>query len=318
MPEPDVALVDVDRDGEVALGGDHPGVGEGLAVALELRGAGLGDHRRAGHVEQAACRCPEVTTPRSIARSAAASLRGQRRRRRPGRTRRPTAPAAARRSCPAWIDAITVAIAIGEARTVPWPIRSAAASVSDCGRRDAARSTPGSRGRGRPRGRATRRRRRGRRRRALPAWEMKAVLQELATRGAQRDLADARCSGSRRSSRTACRRRRSVGVHGTTVSGVSPARSSARLLTRLERRARARTGRRSRCCSRRCPGRWRRPGSRRSRAGSRPARSPGRRRRAPLGRRSAGRSSRVSSQRLARLGVDPEELALLAVRRRPR
>ena len=45
-------LVDEDGDGEVALGGDHPGVGEEAAVLVELGGAGLGDHRRAGDVEQ--------------------------------------------------------------------------------------------------------------------------------------------------------------------------------------------------------------------------------------------------------------------------
>ena len=75
---------------------------------------------------------PEVTTPRSIVRSASPS---------------PAASGAASAGTdtstvsisrgttvmPAWIDAITVAIAIGEASTVPWPIRSAAASVSDAG-----------------------------------------------------------------------------------------------------------------------------------------------------------------------------------------
>ena len=48
------ALVDVHGDGEVALGGDHPGVGEGPAVALELGGAGLRDDRRARYVKQPA------------------------------------------------------------------------------------------------------------------------------------------------------------------------------------------------------------------------------------------------------------------------
>ena len=41
-------------------------MGEDLAVALELRGAGLGDHRRAGHVGEQPLPLPEVTTPRSI------------------------------------------------------------------------------------------------------------------------------------------------------------------------------------------------------------------------------------------------------------
>ena len=128
------AGADEHRDGQVAAGGDHPGVGRqragrvGLAV---LGGAGLGARpRRARRAGTVPTRCPPRLASgragwRPRHRSAALGIAacstwwsG----RSIGSTARPAAT-----------DAATVAIANGLASTVPCPIRSAAAPVSVSG-----------------------------------------------------------------------------------------------------------------------------------------------------------------------------------------
>ena len=84
-----VPLVDEDRDGEVALGRDHPGVGaQRPVVGGELRRAGLSRSPAGRARPRAGCPEPEVTTPRSIERSAEASrpVRGVTVRQAPRRT----------------------------------------------------------------------------------------------------------------------------------------------------------------------------------------------------------------------------------------
>ena len=204
----------------------------------ELGGAGLGQHRRAGHVGQERARCRWVTTPRISPRSCRGLGRGQRLRRR--RRRRPAGRAAAGgpRREPFATDAATAAIAIGEAVTRPWPISEAACPVSEPASSSVAGTYP--KYAGKPRSWSTPRPRdaaavaRARPASTVSRSPMKAVLQEFATARAQRDPADAAGRVVVVVLEPSCRPRpwsrgQYIGLDG----GRAPARSSARLLTTL-------------------------------------------------------------------------------------